>query len=243
MLIALFFLATLAGSVAAVAGFGIGSVLTPAMSLTIDIKVAVAAAAIPHLAGSITRCWSLRAHIDRALLVRFGWTSVVGGLAGALLGAGTRSPILTIVFGALLVFVSASHLAGVAGRLRFGGNGAWIAGALSGFFGGLVGNQGGLRSAALMGFDLPRERFVATATLLAIAVDAARVPVYLALHHRALSAISPLIVVATLGVLAGTCFGARVLRRCPEEPFRRVVAILLLALGVSMIATAIRGLR
>ena len=37
---------------------------------------------------------------------------------------------------------------------------AWLAGALSGLLGGLVGNQGGIRSAALLGFNLSKANFV-----------------------------------------------------------------------------------
>ena len=44
----------------------------------------------------------------------------------------------------------------------FHGWAAWIAGAMSGFLGGLVGNQGGIRTAAMLGFEVPRQAFVAT---------------------------------------------------------------------------------
>jgi hypothetical protein len=55
--------------------------------------------------------------------------------------------------------------------MRFGRITGYMAGALSGLFGGLVGNQGGIRSAALMGFDINKEAFVATATAIGLVVD------------------------------------------------------------------------
>lgn len=129
-------------------------------------------------------------------------------------------------------------LTGLAQRLRFRGALAWLAGAASGAFGGLVGNQGGIRSAALLGFGLPKERFVATATAIALIVDAVRMPVYFVVEAEGLVEIWPLIAVATAGVLAGTLAGERVLRRVPEPIFRRVVAGLILALGVVMFVEA-----
>src|SRR5437899_12396609 len=64
-------------------------------------------------------------------------------------------------------------------RTRTGELGApRIAGGVSGGFGGLVGNQGGIRSAAMLGLNVPRDAFVATATAIALMVDVARVPVY-----------------------------------------------------------------
>ena len=49
-----------------------------------------------------------------------------------------------------------------------------------------------------------------------------------------------LVVVATAGVIAGTALGTRILGDIPERTFRRVVALLLLALGVWMVAAGVR---
>ena len=57
-----------AGAVAAVTGFGIGSLLTPALALQTGTKLAVAAIAIPHVVGTAQRFWKLRAHVDWGIL-------------------------------------------------------------------------------------------------------------------------------------------------------------------------------
>jgi len=230
--------AVIAGAIAAVAGFGIGSILTPLLALHFGTKVAVAVAAVPHLIGTIWRFVSLRRHVDRTVLIRFGILSAAGGLIGALLNAKATSGWLTIVFAALLLFAGITGITGIAERMRFGRKTAWSAGALSGLFGGLVGNQGGIHSAALLGFDIPKESFVATATAIALVVDAARLPVYVWTEHQKMFAAWPLMMIATVGVLAGTIGGVRLLRRIPERIFRRAVATLILALGVYML---IRG--
>ncbi len=195
----MFVCATVAGAVAAVSGFGIGSLLTPLIALQAGTKTAVAAVSLPHLIGTGLRFWRLRDSLDRRVFWRFGLTSAAGGLAGALLNARASSPALTIVFGSLLVFAGAAQITGSAQRWRFHGSVAWIAGALSGFFGGLVGNQGGIRSAAMLGFDLPKERFVATATAIALIVDAARMPVYVAVERAQVAAIWSLVAIRLRG--------------------------------------------
>jgi uncharacterized membrane protein YfcA len=232
--------AVLAGAVAAVAGFGIGSLLTPLLAWQTGTKLAVAAVSIPHLAGTVLRFWRLRGHIDRRVLLSFGLASAAGGLLGALLHTYANSPALAVVLGVLLVFAGVMGLTGLAERLRFRGPWAWAAGAASGGFGGLVGNQGGIRSAALLGFGLPKEAFVATATAIALVVDAVRMPVYFLVQAEELASIWPLIAVATAGVVAGTLLGERVLRRIPEAVFRKLVAALILALGVLMFFQAAR---
>ena len=49
--------AAVAGAIASIAGFGIGSILTPLMALHTDMKLAVTAVSIPHLLGTALRFW------------------------------------------------------------------------------------------------------------------------------------------------------------------------------------------
>jgi uncharacterized membrane protein YfcA len=109
---------------------------------------------------------------------------------------------------------------------------------LSGVFGGLVGNQGGIRSAAMLGFDVPKQSFVATATAVALMVDGARMPIYLATQFGDIAEAWQYVLTATLGVLVGTVAGARVLHRIPEPLFRPVLSALILGLGLAVLAGA-----
>lgn len=216
-------------------GFGIGSLLTPLLALRVGTQLAVAAISIPHVFATALRFWRLRAHVDRRVLVSFGVMSAGGGLTGALLHAYANNRALSIVFGLILIFVGVSALTGLARRMHFHGAVAWIAGAVSGLFGGLVGNQGGIRSAALLGFDVDKQAFVATATAIGLVVDAARMPVYFATQPREIAHIWVLILIATVGALVGTLVGVRALRAIPERVFRGIVAVILLALGAYMV--------
>jgi len=226
-----------AAAIAAVAGFGIGSLLTPVFAARLGTRLAVAAVAIPHFVGTLQRFFVLRRHVDRRVLLGFGAASAAGGLAGALLHARVANRPLALVFGTLLLLAGLSELTGWMQRVRWGRGAAWVAGALSGLLGGLVGNQGGIRSASMLGFEVPKESFVATATAVGVIVDLARLPVYLVTDGRALRAQWPLILAATAGAVIGTPIGIRVLARVPERVFRRVVSVLLLLLGVAMILT------
>lgn len=224
-------LSVLAGGVAALAGFGIGSILTPVLATSVGTKAAVSLVAIPHLVATALRLWVLRRSVDREVLLTFGLASAGGGLVGGILHAILASPVLAVVLGALLVAGGLSELTGVARRVRFPGVWAIVAGALSGLFGGLVGNQGGIRSAALLRFDLDPRALVATATASGVLVDAGRVPIYLASSGDLLLARWRLILGLTAGVVAGTVLGAPILRRIPEPLFRRLLAVLLVGLG------------
>jgi uncharacterized protein len=227
--------AILAGGIASIAGFGIGSILTPLIAMQCGMKTAVATVSIPHVIATAVRFWKLRAHVDRAIFFRFGLINAAGALIGAVIHAYVTNPGLSAVLGVLLVFVGLVGVLGYADHLRFGPKGSWIAGAVSGGFGGLVGNQGGIRSAAMLGLGVQGPAFVATATAIGLAVDAVRIPVYLATEWRRMAATWPVVLTAVCGVLIGTLIGESVLRRIPEKLFRRVVSAILLIIGILLL--------
>ncbi|PYQ35301.1 MAG: hypothetical protein DMF57_03510 [Acidobacteria bacterium] len=227
----------LAGAISAVAGFGIGSILTPLLGLGIGVKLAVAAAAIPHFAGNALRLWTLRDRIDKSVLKTFGLMSAAGALLGAILHAIAAAPALKIVMALILIAAGALGVLGWMERLRLGRRGAWVAGGVSGFLGGLVGNQGGIRAAAMLALNVRREVFVATAVAIALVVDGARLPVYAFSVGPQLIGMWPLLLTSTVGVILGTLFGKVLLGRVPESAFRRVVSALLIAVGVALLVS------
>jgi len=230
----------LAGGVAAISGFGIGSLLTPLLSVRYGTKLAVAIVSVPHLIATAARFVRLREHLNLKVFLNFGVLSAVGGLAGALLNSRANSPALTIVFGCLLLLAGISGLTGFLERMRLGRRAAWIEGALSGFFGGLVGNQGGIRSAALLSFGMSKETMVATATAVALIVDGARMPVYFVVEREGILQAWTILLLAIAGVLLGTFWGVKLLRKIPQQLFPKLLSCLILALGIYMVAHGFR---
>jgi uncharacterized protein len=216
--------AVAAGATASVVGFGIGSLLTPLLAARFGADAAIAAVALPHLAGGALRGWRLRRQIDWPVLLRFGSLSAAGGLAGALLFAQLAPQVLTRVLGALLLLTASAGLSGWSARWKPGGPLVWVLGALSGFFGGMVGNQGGLRAAALSAFGLAPAAFVATSTVIGILVDLARTPVYLSGLAHPPAGFWTLVAVAAAGVLGGTLVGERLLLGLSPQRFRLLVS-------------------
>jgi uncharacterized protein len=230
--------AVLSGATAAIVGFGIGSLLTPVLLTRLDPPTAVAAVAIPHLAATALRFLHHRQWVDHRVLLHFGIPSAAGSLVGAMAQSVFGGPALVAVLGALLVSTGIASLTHGFGGWRPSARTAALVGLASGLFGGLAGNQGGLRAAGLAAFSLAPRAYLATATAVALLVDAARTPVYLARTGSALAALALPIAVATAGCLAGTVAGERLFFRIPPARYRMLVGAAVLALGVWLLATA-----
>ena len=235
----LFALSAFASAVASVTGFGIGSILTPFIAIASGTPLAVAAVALPHVTAAALRLAMLWRSVAWRVLVTFGLASAAGALAGALLRPVFGARGLTLVLGVLLVMTAIATLSGWLERRDVGRTGAIALGAVSGIFGGLVGNQGGVRSGALLAFRLDPRAFVATATASALLVDLARTPIYLLRSRSELAPVATEIGVMTAGVVLGTILGERILRRIPYELFKKLVAAAVGAIGVWLITAAI----
>ena len=232
--------ATMAGAIAAVSGFGIGSLLTPLLMLSTSPAHAVAVVAVPHAVATTVRWFRLRQQVHGPTFRQFGLASALGGVCGAVLQGRLASPALTVILAALLILAGTTELAGR--RVPLPRTPPWrLAGGLvSGLFGGLVGNQGGIRAAALLGFELSPRQLVATATASALLVDAARVPVYLLTASDAMSSSLRPIALLSIGATIGTLVGVPVLGRIPTDTYRRLVGCLLFILGAALVLAAAR---
>ena len=233
--ILLFVVGVIAGGIASVAGFGIGSFLTPVVALKAGFGPAIAAVSVVHMVGSLVRFLFLKASVNKKVLFTFGLVSALGGVVGALLRAQLGNAELSIAFGGLMILAGVMYAFHVSDKIKVSGMLAWPMGVTSGFFGGLVGNQGGLRAAALTTFRLKKTEFVATATAIALIVDIFRVPVYLVASGHTILMMGSEIGWMGGGVVVGTLLGAPILRKISDRYFTIVVSAILMIVGLLLI--------
>ncbi len=113
-----------------------------------------------------------------------------------------------------------------------------VGGALSGFFGGLSGNQGALRSAFLLKAGLSKEAFVATGVVSAVIVDAVRLVVYgtamLAGQFNQVQVVAMPVAVGTVCAFIGSLIGKRLLQKVTLRTVQLTVAIAMLGIGAGL---------
>jgi len=243
--------ALLASGLTLFSGFGLGTLLLPAFTLFFSIPLAVALTAVVHFLSNLFKLLLLGRHAKLSIVWRFGLPAVISAMAGAwlLLAISDLPPLATYhLWGVERVVlpvkvVVASRMVGFAlldvlpvfARVTMAPAYLPIGGLLSGFFGGLSGHQGALRSAFLLKCGLSKEQFIATGVAIACVVDVSRLSVY----GSTIAAIGWqengwLLVAATAAAFLGAWVAARLITRVTMRAVQWVVAILLclIALGV-----------
>ncbi len=100
---------------------------------------------------------------------------------------------------------------------------------LSGFFGGLTGNQGALRTAFLIKAGLEKKVFIGTTVVISSLVDFTRLGVYTNnLLHLDLGAYYTLAFSAILAGVLGSFLGNKLLKKITLTTIRNLVASLIL---------------
>ncbi len=246
--------AALASALTLYSGFGLGTFLLPAFALFFPAPVAVAATGVVHLLNNLFKGTLLRKRADWETVVKFGFPAVPAAVAGAWLlawlgdtpslfewsafglrfgptGAGLTIGLLMVCF-ALLELQRWFHELQAPPRLMP------VGGLLTGFFGGLTGQQGAFRSVFLLRSALPAERFIATGVMVAILVDVSRLTTYAA--SFTVAGLNPagregvLIVVGTLSAFAGAYVATRRVDKMTIGTVRYSVAALMLLIGSAM---------
>ena len=223
-----------AGITATISGFGIGSLITPLLSLAYDMRIAIILAAIPHALATALRFGLIYKNLDHRLFLRFGLASAAGGLCGAGIQTVLQEDWLSCTLGVLLLLAGFTGLTKKSWKWRH--QTSTFGGFLSGIFGGLVGNQGGIRAAALLNLDLEKKTFVAVSTASALIVDAARLPLYLYSGSSEIAAEWRLIILLCASAAAGTFAGMALLKKINDTHFKKTISFLLLALGIFILA-------
>ncbi|HEY5600494.1 MAG TPA: sulfite exporter TauE/SafE family protein [Patescibacteria group bacterium] len=213
-----------------IAGFGSSTIFLPLALLFFDFKTALVLVAFLHIFGNIGRISFFKKGLDKTLLIKFGIPSIIFTLIGALLVSYIPQNILKGVLGFFLITYAGYSLFKENFRIYASTATAIVGGGLSGFFAGLIGTGGALRGAFLTGFALPKDKYIATAAAIALAVDLTRIPVYLNegfLQKQYYWNLPVLFILA----LAGSFIGKQIVKRFPYAVFRKIVLIAILLVG------------
>jgi uncharacterized protein len=230
-------------------GFGLGTLLTPVFALFFPIELAITLTAIVHFLNNVFKLILMGKHADKTVLIRFGIPSILAAFAGAYLLSqmSNLAPIteyymgshlcsvtpVKLVIACLLLFFVCLEVIPKLAALEFNKKWLPLGGVLSGFFGGLSGNQGALRSAFLSKAGLNKETFIGTGVVLACFIDITRLGVYsknILNYSQQLN--YSLVIAATLSAFIGAFIGSKLLKKVTVKAIQYIVTVMLFMFAI-----------
>jgi uncharacterized membrane protein YfcA len=238
-------------------GFGLGTMLLPAFSLFFSIEIAIAATAVVHLANNIFKFFLVGRTVDIGITLKFAIPAALMSVIGAwmitkigvlpnlytydLFDNTFRIEPIKLTIGLLIATFSLFEFVPLLHKASFPAKYIPLGGAISGFFGGLCGLQGALRSMFLIRAGLNKNQFIGTTVVSSIIVDFSRLLVYgfaiFAQHLKELKISGALgLVSAAMGAaLIGSIVGTKLLKKATFKTIQIIVGILLFIIALGLI--------
>jgi uncharacterized membrane protein YfcA len=232
-------------------GFGLGTLLTPAFLLFFPLPIAISLTAAVHFLNNSFKFALIGKHVDKKTLLGFGIPAIIGVFPGvyllsfldnidtilnySLFSNEYTISWLGVIMGLLMIFFALNEFSKIKpskpSKVALAGGGF-----LSGFFGGLSGHQGALRSSFLIRLNLSKEAFVATGVAISLFVDITRIPMYFSSWMSELDSSQWLLVVlAVVPAFIGAYFGKKWLKKTSILFVRRTVGWMLIIFGILLI--------
>lgn len=245
--------ALIASGLTLFSGFGLGTILTPVFAIFFPLNIAIALTAIVHFLNGIFKLILAGKQFDKETFLKFGIPSILAAFLGAyvLIYLSDIPPIhsytisgkqfeitpVKLIIGCLLIFFILMDFHPKLSKIEFDKKYLPLGGFLSGFFGGLSGNQGALRSAFLIKSGLSKEAFISTGVVIACCIDITRLSVYssriLAVHEQLNYTI---VAAATLSAFAGAFLGIKLIKKVTIRFLQAFVAIMLFVFAALLIS-------
>jgi uncharacterized membrane protein YfcA len=232
-------------------GFGLGTILTPVFAIFFPIDLAIALTGVVHFLNNIFKLFLIGGKADKGVVIRFGIPAFFAALVGAslLLRVSNLKAFTTyslwgneysitpvkLVIAVLLIAFALMEVIPYFKNLQFGKDKLVIGGVLSGFFGGLSGNQGALRSAFLIKSGLSKESFIATGIVVACIVDFSRLGIYMTRFSKSgLQENLALVIAATVSAFIGAYAGNTLLKKVTLHAVQVFVTVMLVILSIAL---------
>ena len=233
-------------------GFGLGTILTPFMMIYFPVEIAIAFTGVIHFSNNIFKLFLIGKKASKIILIKFGIPAVLSAFIGSYLlfeldsdnilfsyilyGKKIEISITTFIISLLLIGFAVFDLIPYFSKLKFEKKLLPLGGFLSGFFGGLSGNQGALRSAFLIKTGLKKEVFIGTTVVISSFVDLTRLSVYSSnLINIDLSAYSSLAFFSISSGIIGSLLGHKLLKKITYKFIRLLVAYLIIFLALGLL--------
>jgi uncharacterized protein len=229
-------------------GFGLGTLLTPFMMLFFPVDIAIGLTAVVHLFNNLFKWALVGKKTSINIILSFGVPAIIAAMIGSwlllqwsdlpvlytyqLFGKSFEITPIKLIIGLLLLFFASLDIIPKFQSLAFPKKWMPFGGILSGFFGGLSGNQGAFRSAFLIKSGLNKEMFVGTTVVISTLVDFTRLGIYSQQIQKIdWQAYQLLLLTATISGILGSWLGNYWLKKVTLSTLQYGIAWMLMLLS------------
>ena len=234
----IFYIAVLtlvSATIGTITGFGTSTIMIPVLVMFIQPIEAIFLVSIVHWFGNLWRILIFKSSFNLKLCALFGISGLIASYLGASLTLKADSAFLLRFLGTFLAIYSLSLIFKTNLKINAGTKTALFGGTLSGFFAGVFGIGGAVRSAFLLAFDLPKAVYIATAAAIGLLVDSTRVITYYFGGTRMNERLWWGLLIFIPVSLAGAQIAKKIVPKIPQNKFRIVIAVFLLLIGIKLI--------
>lgn len=228
-------------------GFGLGTILTPVMLIFFPPEIAISLTGIVHFSNNIFKLSIVGKNFDKTVLLKFGIPAILASFIGAyglffisnntfyehnLFYQTFEVSYLDFIISIILIIFALFDLIPFLNKIKFNKSILPLGGFLTGFFGGLTGNQGALRSAFLIKLNLERTVFIATTVVISFFVDLTRIGIYASkINAFEISESLGLGSAAIFSAIFGSFIGYKFLKKITLNFIRNLVAFMILSIA------------
>lgn len=242
-------------------GFGLGTLLMPAFAIFFPVEIAVAATAVVHFVNNIYKFFLIGREGNLKIVLKFGIPAVLAAAVGALLldyvsqideiynytlfGKEFSVTPVKLMIAILMIIFAVFEAVPTLKKFEVKDKMIPVGGVLSGFFGGLSGHQGALRTAFLIRTGLEKKEFIGTLVGCSLLVDISRIIVYgITFISKDVNLLSEegllgLLIAGSIAAFIGSTIGRYLLEKVTFKSIQYTVATMLFLLAIGLASGAV----
>ncbi|PIS05113.1 MAG: sulfite exporter TauE/SafE family protein [Candidatus Buchananbacteria bacterium CG10_big_fil_rev_8_21_14_0_10_42_9] len=224
-----------AAAVGTLTGFGTSTIMVPVLLLWLPLPQTLLLVGVVHWFGNIWKITLFRQGFDWRLVLWFGIPGIILTWFGAQFIFSVSDQALSRTLGVFIIAYTIFLFIKPSFKFKQNAITAVIGGALSGFFAGIFGIGGAIRSAFLTAFNLPKAIYIATAGAIGLVIDSARLLTYWTGGSRLLELPYWSLIIFIPASLVGAQLAKKVVDRIAQRNFRFVVVAFLFGVGVKLL--------
>lgn len=242
-------LALIASILTFFSGFGLGTILLPVFGLFFPIEIAITLTAILHFLNNIFKLGLVFKNLNQKVVLTFGLPALLFSFIGAkillelnsirfsisykIVGHEFHTNSIKIIIATILLFFSFFEFIPKLIEFKINKKYLIIGGIFSGFFGGISGHQGALRTLFLNKIGLSKESFIASGVAIAFLIDLSRITIYFTDIEKLNESLDYILIgISTFAGFIGVYLGNTLLKKVTILELQKLIAFLIVVFSL-----------